>query len=111
MKPQPAATRAVAEATTPRVDARALKRAYRIADVVAAYGVTLARSGSALVGRCPFHPDGGRPNLYVYARNERWHCYRCGVGGDALDFVQRIEGVGFREAARILAAGRFAGAG
>jgi DNA primase catalytic core len=111
MKPHPAATRAVAEATAPRVDARALKRAYRIADVVAAYGLTLSRSGSALVGRCPFHPDGGRPNLYVYVKNERWHCYRCGVGGDALDFVQRIEGVGFREAARILAAGRFVSSG
>jgi DNA primase len=111
MKPHPAATRAAAGATAPRVDARALKRAYRIAEVVAAYGVTLSRSGNALVGRCPFHPDGGRPNLYVYARNDRWRCYRCDVGGDALDFVQRIEGVGFREAARILAAGRFAVSG
>jgi DNA primase len=111
VKRHPAATRGATDAAATRIDAPALKRTYRIADVVAAYGVALSRSGSALVGRCPFHPDGGRPNLHVYARNERWHCYRCGVGGDALDFVQRIEGVGFREAARILAAGRFAGSG
>jgi DNA primase catalytic core len=75
------------------------RRLARLADA-------LSRAGGDLVGRCPFHPDGGRPNFYVYARSNRWRCHRCAVGGDVLDFVQRIEGVGFLEAARILSARR-----
>ena len=49
------------------VDAEALKLTHPLADVVAAYGIELRRSGSALVGYCPFHADGGRPNLTVCA--------------------------------------------
>jgi len=56
-----------------------------------------------LVGRCPFHTDAGRPNLHVYPATESFYCFRCGVGGDAITFVERIESVGFREAvARLL---------
>jgi len=49
-----------------RVDAEELKRVHPIADVVAGYGIDLRRSGRTFVGRCPFHTDRGRPNLYVY---------------------------------------------
>jgi DNA primase len=105
MKRPPTAPNPSTEAEATHIDAGALKRSYRIAEVVESYGLSLSRSGSDLVGRCPFHPDGGRTNFYVYARSNRWRCYRCAVGGDVLDFVQRIEGVGFLEAARILSAG------
>ncbi|MBV9899277.1 MAG: hypothetical protein JO020_34405, partial [Chloroflexi bacterium] len=43
-----------------------------IAEVVAQYGIDLRRSGSALVGRCPFHADGGRPNLTLFPRIGRF---------------------------------------
>ena len=33
---------------------------------MARYGIELRRQGHALVGRCPFHADGGRPNLHVF---------------------------------------------
>ena len=59
-----------------RIDTDALKLAYPIGDVVARYGVELKRQGRAMVGRCIFHPDGGRPNLYIYADSESWRCYR-----------------------------------
>lgn len=85
-----------------RYDVVALRRRHPIATVVTSSGVELKAAGSALVGRCPFHPDGGRPNLYVYPESDRWHCYRCGVGGDVIDFVRRREGVGFVEACRWL---------
>ena len=81
-----------------RVDTARLKWEHPIADVVAGYGIELRRSGRAFVGRCPFHPDGGRPNLHVYPETASWFCYRCGIGGDVIDFVERIEGVGFLEA-------------
>jgi DNA primase len=81
-----------------RVDTEALRREHPTADLVASYGIELRRIGAALVGRCPFHEDGGRPNLHVY-RSGRWVCYRCGEYGDVIAFVQRIDNLSFRDAA------------
>ena len=80
------------------IDTEAVRRQHPLADVVAAYGIDLRRSGGALVGRCPFHADGGRPNLTVYSRSGRWVCYRCGERGDVIGFVQQLEHLGFRDA-------------
>lgn len=81
-----------------RIDTDALKRSRPITEVVASYGIELRANGRTLVGRCPFHTDGGRPNLHVYPTTESFYCYRCGIGGDAITFVERIESVNFREA-------------
>jgi DNA primase len=81
-----------------RIDTETLKRAHPIADLVASYGIELRRIGSALVGRCPFHQDGGQPNLYVYPSG-RWICYRCDQRGDVIGFVQQFENLTFRQAA------------
>lgn len=85
-----------------RVDTAALRRRHPLPDLLARYGLPLRRCGRALVGRCPFHDDRGRPNLYVYPDSERWRCYRCDAGGDVIAFVQRIEGLGFLDAVRRL---------
>ncbi len=81
-----------------RINTDALKRDHPVEEIIERYGTELSPSGRALVGRCPFHDDGGRPNLYVYPSTESWYCYRCSVGGDVITFVERIEGVGFCEA-------------
>src|SRR4051794_27984404 len=81
-----------------RIDTDALKRSRPIGDVVAGYGIDLRPRGRSLVGRCPFHIDGGRPNLHLYPATDSFFCFRCGIGGDAITFVERIEGVGFRDA-------------
>jgi DNA primase len=80
------------------IDTELLKRAHSVEMVIARYGIDLRPSGQTLVGRCPFHPDGGRPNMYVYPASRSWFCYRCWVGGDVISFVRRMEGLGFREA-------------
>jgi DNA primase len=80
------------------VDTEAVRRRHPLADVVAAYGIELRRCGSALVGRCPFHADRGRPNLTVFSRSGRWVCFRCGEKGDVIGFVQQIEHLDFRMA-------------
>ncbi len=84
--------------TQMRVDTEALRREHPIAELVASYGIALRRVGAALVGRCPFHQDRGRPNLHVY-RSGHWICYRCDQRGDVIGFVQQIENLTFREAA------------
>ena len=86
-----------------RIDTSALKLAHPIEDVVAGYGIELKRQGHALVGRCPFHADGGRPNMYVFVPTQSWFCFRCCLGGDVLKFVMLAENLGFRAAVEHLA--------
>jgi DNA primase len=87
-----------------RVDTEAIRRQHPISEIVAAYGIELRRAGAAMVGRCPFHQDRGRPNLHVY-RSGRWICYRCDQRGDVIGFVQQMENLTFREAVDRLGAG------
>ncbi|MFN8472797.1 MAG: CHC2 zinc finger domain-containing protein [Anaerolineae bacterium] len=75
-----------------------LKQDHPIAEVVARFGIELRPSGRTFVGRCPFHADGGRPNFHVYPATGSWFCYRCGVGGDVIGFVRRMERCSFRQA-------------
>jgi DNA primase len=86
----------------PRVDTDALKQANPIAEVVSRYGIELRPSGRALIGRCPFHDDQGRPNLSIYPRTASFYCFRCCVGGDAIRFIELVEGVNFVEALKRL---------
>ena len=85
-----------------RIDTDALKLAHPVEDVVARYGIELKRQGRSLVGKCPFHADGGRPNLTVFPATRSWFCFRCGVGGDVVKFVMLAEDVGFLEAVELL---------
>ncbi|MBV9581810.1 MAG: hypothetical protein JO057_24785, partial [Chloroflexi bacterium] len=81
-----------------RIDTAALKQAHPIEDVMIRHGIELRLQGRALVGRCPLHADGGRPNFYVYPQTQTWRCYRCALGGDVLTFLQLVEQLSFREA-------------
>jgi DNA primase len=81
-----------------RIDVDVLKQAHPIEDVVVAYGIELRQQGRSLVGRCPFHADGGRPNLHVFPTTASWFCFRCCLGGDVVKFVMLAESVGFVEA-------------
>ena len=82
-------------------DVLSIRRANPIEEVVARFSVELHHAGRRLVGRCPFHAD-DRPSLVVYPHNDSYFCFGCGVGGDVIDFVARLNGVGFREAAAML---------
>jgi hypothetical protein len=72
-----------------------------LVQVIQSYGVELRRSGKELVGRCPFHDD-RRPSFSVNPDKEKWHCFGCNAGGDAVTFVMRIENVGFKDAVKML---------
>jgi DNA primase len=89
-----------------RIDVEALKLAHPIEEVIARYGIQLRRQWRTAVGRCPFHSDGGRPNLHVFGDTRSWWCFRCHVGGDVVRFVELAENLSFREAVE-----RLAGAG
>ena len=91
-------------ATTNSVDIPALKRRYLLGDVVEASGVNLRGRGRVRQGVCPFHEE-NEGSFTVYADSQRWYCFGCGLGGDVLDFIQRLDGVGLPEAIRRLQGG------
>ena len=89
--------------TTAPVDIAALKGRHPLAATVEAAGVELKGRGRVRQGVCPFHAE-AEGSFTVYGDTERWWCFGCGAGGDVLDFVQRVEGVGLPEAIRRLEA-------
>ena len=63
----------------------------------------LKRSGvNRLQGLCPFH-DERTPSFGIDPVQKLYHCFGCGVGGDAIDFVRETEGVDFKGAIELLA--------
>ena len=46
---------------------------------------------------CPFHSE-KTPSMSAYKNGTRWHCFGCGEGGNAIDFVEKIFNVTFIQA-------------
>ena len=72
-----------------------------IIDLVGSY-ISLRRAGKAMVGLCPWHED-SRPSLQVNPERQTFRCWVCDIGGDAFNFVMRMEKLEFREALEQLA--------
>jgi DNA primase len=87
-----------------RLDLDAIRRDNPLPEVIVGAGVTLKRKGNELVGLCPFHSERS-PSFTVFDGGQRFHCFGCGAGGDVLDFVQALHGVGLREAGEMLGGG------
>lgn len=64
--------------------------------------VRLTARGRRRVGLCPFHKE-KTPSFSVDEENGLFYCFGCHKGGDMIQFVQEMEGVGFREALELLA--------
>ena len=73
-------------------------------DVVEEIGlvVALQKSGKALKGLCPFHNE-RTGSFYVFPESQTWHCFGCNEGGDVFSFVQKQQGLEFRETLYYLA--------
>lgn len=73
-------------------------------DIVQLVGehVRLQAKGREFVGLCPFHDD-HKPSLYVVPAKQIYHCFSCGAGGNALDFVINYHKMEFLQALRHLA--------
>ncbi|MGH3698503.1 MAG: DNA primase [Pseudonocardiaceae bacterium] len=74
----------------------------RIDEVVGEY-VALRRAGAdSLKGLCPFH-DEKSPSFHVRPGHGTYHCFGCAEGGSVVDFIMKIEHLGFVEAVERLA--------
>ena len=75
------------------------------ADIVRIVGdyVKLKKAGAQnYAGLCPFHGE-KTASFSVHATRQFYHCFGCGVSGDAFSFVQKIENITFPEAVRLVA--------
>ena len=72
-------------------------------DIMAVIGqrVALRRAGREFLGLCPFHDD-RHPSFSVNPDKAIFHCFGCGEGGDAIDFIRKLDGLSFVETLRSL---------
>jgi DNA primase len=63
---------------------------------------TIVPAGSNFKTRCPFHQE-KTPSFMISPERQSWHCFGCGLGGDVISFLEKIENLTFVEALRKLA--------
>lgn len=72
-----------------------------ILEVISDY-MSLRKSGANYQGLCPFHGE-KTPSFNVNPARGIFHCFGCGAGGNAFDFIMRMEGLAFPQAVKFLA--------
>ncbi len=78
-----------------------LKMRSDITDIVSSY-VSLKKRGRNMIGLCPFHSE-KTPSFNIYPENGSFYCFGCGVGGDVITFIMKIENLDYIEAVKFLA--------
>lgn len=73
----------------------------RIEEVIADF-ISLKKKGQSFWACCPFHHENS-PSFSVSPEKGFYKCFGCGAVGDAINFVQQIEGTSFVEAITYLA--------
>ena len=87
----------ITEATVEEIKAR-----IDLADLIASYGIQVKTAGASKKACCPFHHE-KTPSFNINESKGFYHCFGCGESGDAIKFVQKMEGLTFVEAVKKLA--------
>jgi len=72
-----------------------------IVEVISSY-IPLKNAGRDFKALCPFHHE-KTPSFVVSPGKQIFHCFGCGLGGNAISYVMHQEHVEFPEAVRMLA--------
>ncbi|MDA8317783.1 MAG: CHC2 zinc finger domain-containing protein [Actinomycetota bacterium] len=87
----------------------AARRRHSLADVARRTGISLPGTTGAVTVRCPLashgHPDRS-PSLRLFLDAGIFFCFGCGARGDVVEWVCRLESLGWREAIAALDSGR-----
>ncbi len=78
-----------------------IKSSNDIVDTIGQY-VSLKRKGRNFFGLCPFHKEKS-PSFSVSPDKQIFHCFGCGVGGNVIHFISKIENLDFRNTIEFLA--------
>ena len=90
----------------PESEIERIKRGTDLAALVRSRGVELHKHGAKdFAGKCPFHAE-ETASFIVSPEKGLFHCMGCGAAGNAIQFVEKFDGVSFRHAFEILAEGR-----
>lgn len=73
-----------------------------IAQVIGSRGVQLKKAGTSMKACCPFHNE-NTPSFHVNAKKNFYHCFGCGVSGNAITFLREHDNLTFVEAVEELA--------
>lgn len=77
-----------------------LKSKIDLVELISSY-IPVDKKGGNYWARCPFHHE-KTPSFSINAAEQFYHCFGCGVSGDAISFVREIESVDFYDAVKIL---------
>ena len=88
----------ITESTVEEIKAR-----IDLADLVASYGIAVKVAGASKKACCPFHHE-RTPSFHINESKGYYHCFGCGESGDAIKFVEKMDGLTFPEAVKKLAA-------
>jgi len=72
-----------------------------IVELIASY-IPLKKSGRNFKANCPFHHE-KTPSFTVSPDKQIYHCFGCGAGGNAFNFLMKYERVEFIDAVKVLA--------
>ena len=78
-----------------------IKDSADIVELLSKY-LQLRRAGNSWKACCPFHSE-KTPSFHVNSARQTFHCFGCGVGGDALKFIMMFENLDYPTALRRLA--------
>lgn len=81
--------------------AEQVKEKLGIVEVIEGY-VKLQKAGVNFKARCPFHNE-RTPSFSVSPARNAYYCFGCGEKGDIFTFVERMEGLDFKGALKMLA--------
>lgn len=73
-----------------------------IVTIIQNEGVHLVKKGANYECCCPFHGE-KTPSFIVSIKRNRYHCFGCGVDGNAIDFIMETKHMKFYEAVEYLA--------
>lgn len=80
--------------------AQEIKKRIEITDFIREY-LQLKKVGINYSAPCPFHEE-KTPSFMVSAERQSFKCFGCGESGDVISFYQKIEGLSFPEAIKLL---------
>ena len=78
-----------------------IKERLNIVDVISSY-LKVEKAGINFKAKCPFHNE-KTPSFFISPTRQSFYCFGCGEKGDIFSFVEKFEGLDFKEALKTLA--------